>query len=154
VLDPILCGRYPENMEDSFLAKHNLPPMNLKNSKVPLIFLVFNYYTTLVAKNDPNPKGEGYLADRKIEKDLYKTKEGLLIGEKSGAEWLHVVPWGLHVHLKFLKETYRYNLPPIHITENGFADKNIKEYTAYKASQDNLAPSERHEVSLNAFFVP
>ncbi|KAL0355841.1 UNVERIFIED_CONTAM: Oleuropein beta-glucosidase [Sesamum radiatum] len=133
-----MLGCYPKNMEDAIPPEAQLKHHEIEKIKGSIDFLGFNYYTTLVAKHDPNPKGEGYLADRKMEKDLYKTKEGLLIGEKSGAEWLHVVPWGLHVHLKFLKETYGDDLPPIHITENGFADKNTKEHTAYIASQDQL----------------
>ncbi|KAK4383516.1 Raucaffricine-O-beta-D-glucosidase [Sesamum angolense] len=135
-LDPILRGSYPDTMKRYIPHEAKFKPEEIKKVRGSIDFLGFNYYTTHVAKHDPNPQGEGYLADRRLVKDLYVTKEGLQIGEKSGAEWLYVVPWGLHMHLKFLKDTYKGDLPPIHITENGYADKNIKEYTAYTASQD------------------
>ncbi|KAL0342701.1 UNVERIFIED_CONTAM: Oleuropein beta-glucosidase [Sesamum calycinum] len=135
-LDPILRGSYPDTMKRYIPHEAKFKPEEIEKVRGSIDFLGFNYYTTHVAKHDPNPQGEGYLADRRLVKDLYVTKEGLQIGEKSGAEWLYVVPWGLHMHLKFLKDTYKGDLPPIHITENGYADKNTKENTAYRASQD------------------
>ncbi|KAL0355836.1 UNVERIFIED_CONTAM: Oleuropein beta-glucosidase [Sesamum radiatum] len=90
-LDPVLYGRYPENMTKC------VHPDNLA------------YFTP-------------------------KNPESL----KTGSSWLYMVPWGLHMHLKHLKETYKEKLPPIYITENGISEENNKERTAYEASADPL----------------
>ncbi|KAL0416742.1 UNVERIFIED_CONTAM: Raucaffricine-O-beta-D-glucosidase [Sesamum latifolium] len=139
-LDPVLYGRYPENMTKC-VHPDNLAyftPQESKKLEGSIDFLGFNYYTTHVAKHDPRPPGKGYHADRRIVKDLYETKDGLLIGEETGSSWLYMVPWGLHMHLKHLQETYKEKLPPIYITENGISEENNKERTAYEASVDPL----------------
>ena len=41
--------------------------------------------------------------------------------DRSGSEWLRVVPWGLKKLLNFIKDNY--DNPPVYITENGMSDR-------------------------------
>jgi beta-glucosidase/6-phospho-beta-glucosidase/beta-galactosidase len=43
--------------------------------------------------------------------------------EESAADWLRVVPWGFRKIVNWI--TKEYDRPPIYVTENGFADRDV-----------------------------
>ncbi|PIN20653.1 Beta-glucosidase, lactase phlorizinhydrolase [Handroanthus impetiginosus] len=134
-LDPVLYGRYPQNMID-FVPPENLAPFTHLESQMlkgSIDYVGINYYTTNYVSYDPNPEGVGYDADQKLE--FHVDRNGKPIGDPSGSTWLYIVPWGIYEHLVYLKKTYP-NIPPIYITENGVSDKNDFKLTAKAACVD------------------
>ncbi|KAI3468066.1 hypothetical protein Pfo_024729 [Paulownia fortunei] len=139
-LEPVLSGRYPQNMTD-FVPQENLKPFSQEESdllKGSIDFLGLNYYTAWYATNDPNPDAEeGYYKDQQVK--FLTSKDNIPIGESTGSWWLYIVPWGIHKLLKYINDTYNnntYNLPDIYITENGVDEQNDHKLTAYEACRD------------------
>ncbi|KAI3468067.1 hypothetical protein Pfo_024730 [Paulownia fortunei] len=139
-LEPVLCGRYPQNMTD-FVPCENLEPFSKEESdllKGSIDFLGLNYYTAWYATDDPEPDAEeGYYKDQKVK--FPKVKDGKPIGESTGSWWLYIVPWGIYKLLKYINDTYNnttYNLPDIFITENGVDEQSDHKLTAYEACRD------------------
>ncbi|KAL0405452.1 UNVERIFIED_CONTAM: Oleuropein beta-glucosidase [Sesamum latifolium] len=152
-LEPVLSGRYPQNMIDNVSAG-NLPhfePHEVDLLKGSIDFLGLNYYTSFYASHDPDPNvASGYNRDQKLaifqEKKIGNRK--VKIGEPvsfsillslAGSAWLYIVPHGIYELLKEINQTYNnstYNLPPIYITENGVDEKNDHKLTAYQACND------------------
>ncbi|KAG8379125.1 hypothetical protein BUALT_Bualt07G0055600 [Buddleja alternifolia] len=165
-LDPVLYGRYPQNMID-FVPADNLAHFTEKESlmlKGSTDYVGHNYYTTNYVSYDPTPQNEeGYRADQRL---LYHTeRDGIPIGEPTGSSWLTVVPWGIYEHLVYLKHTYP-EIPPIYITENGCSDKNDSNLTALQACDDttrlkyhqdhlfNILKAIKHDnVDVRGYFV-
>ncbi|KAI3454622.1 hypothetical protein Pfo_011285 [Paulownia fortunei] len=164
-LDPILRGRYPQNMID-FVPSENLAPFSDEESQMlkgSTDYVGLNYYTTNYVSYDPDPEGVGYDAHQKLE--FHTERDGIPIGPPSGSSWLTIVPWGIYEHLVYLKNTYT-DVPPIYITENGISDKNDLKLTAKEACadttrvkyhQDHLAnvlqAINRAKVNVKGYFV-
>ncbi|PIN13628.1 Raucaffricine beta-glucosidase [Handroanthus impetiginosus] len=124
-LNPVLYGRYPQNMID-FVPPENLAPFSPQESEMlkgSIDFLGINYYMTYYAENDPNPEGVGYHADMRVHFTNF---------DESG---LNVCPEGIYEKLVYIKNTYP-DIPPIIITENGIAEQNDKNKTAKQACVD------------------
>jgi beta-glucosidase/6-phospho-beta-glucosidase/beta-galactosidase len=136
-LDPVLYGRYPQNMKN-YVPSSNLIPFSeseselLKNS---VDYVGLNYYTTNYVSDDPDAEGVGYDADMKLEFHTNDKNAGKPIGDPSGSSWLFVGPWGLYGILEYMKNHYP-EIPPIYITENGFSEKSDKGKTPTKARGD------------------
>lgn len=86
-------------------------------------FLGLNYYTAYYAKDAIDhfipPSQRSYSTDSMV--DQLSEKDGIPIGEPTGAVWLFVYPQGLRDLLVYIK--HKYQSPVIYITENGVADK-------------------------------
>ncbi|KAI3454621.1 hypothetical protein Pfo_011284 [Paulownia fortunei] len=144
-LEPVLYGRYPQNMID-FVPPENLAPFSQQESQMlkgSVDYVGLNYYTTNYASYDPNPEGVGYDADQKVDFSFFR--HGKPIGPPSGSTWLYIVPWGIREHLKYMKDTYKKDLPPIYITENGVSDKNDFKLTAKEACNDTTRLDYHHD---------
>ncbi|KAK4493530.1 hypothetical protein RD792_018109 [Penstemon davidsonii] len=134
---PVTTGDYPPNMRKS--VKERLPtfsPEETRLVKGSYDFLGLNYYTTWYATNTPRIPGEKptYLSDQEL--TTQTERDGVSIGDPTGATWLFIVPRGLYNLLVYVKETYKADL--IYITENGMADVNDTSLTISKARVDPL----------------
>jgi beta-glucosidase len=109
ILDPVLRGAYPEDVADRFAAVQPLvEDGDVRTIAAPLDFLGINYYTRNIVRSDPEG-GE----------PVTVPAEG---SEHTGMGW-EVYPDGLYELLTRLRDDY--DLPPVHVTENGaaFADR-------------------------------
>ncbi|KAK4487535.1 hypothetical protein RD792_005817 [Penstemon davidsonii] len=131
----VTTGDYPPNMRKS--VKERLPkfsPEETKLIKDSYDFIGLNYYTTWYATNAPRQPGEKptYLSDQEF--TTQTEKNGVPIGEPTGATWLFIVPRGIYNLLVYVKETYNTDL--IYITENGMVEVNNPNLTISKARMD------------------
>lgn len=146
-LDPLLYGRYPENMTKCVPPGNLAPftPYEVRKVKGSLDFLGLNYYTTQYAADDPDPDGEGYVADQRV---VFKfDRDGQLIGTPSGSRWLHSVPKGIYWILKYLDDEYP-ELKEIYITENGFSTASDFKKTAKMVCNDDGDRTKYHQDHL------
>ncbi|XP_027106820.1 beta-glucosidase 24-like [Coffea arabica] len=123
-LDPLTFGDYPKSMR-SFVGER-LPKFTEEQKlliKGSLDFLGLNYYTSMFAYDAPhdNSVHTSYSTDMQV--NITVIRDGRLIGEPSGAEYLFVYPEGLAKLLVYLKKNYQN--PPIYVTENGYAESHI-----------------------------
>jgi beta-glucosidase len=105
ILDPVLRGRYPEDMTRRFARI--LPSVqdgDLEAISAPIDFLGVNYYRRHVVKAGPNGSGPVVVE--------------VADGEHTAVGW-EVYPDGLHELLVRLHEEYA--APPLYVTENGAA---------------------------------
>ncbi|XP_015065693.1 beta-glucosidase 18-like isoform X1 [Solanum pennellii] len=127
-LDPIILGRYPKEMVQ--ILGSNLPDFSkndLSKLSYGLDFIGINYYTAKYIKDclysaceHGNTWSEGsYLATTE--------KDGVYIGQPTGAPWIFLYPQGMKKIVMYMRE--RFNNTPVVITENGVAEN------------DNLNPS-------------
>ncbi|KAK4478927.1 hypothetical protein RD792_014434 [Penstemon davidsonii] len=134
---PITTGDYPPNMRKS--VKERLPTFSSEETKLvrgSYDFLGLNYYTTFYATNTPRLPGEKptYLSDQEL--TTQTERDGVSIGDPTGATWLFIVPRGIYNLLVYVKEIYKADL--IYITENGMAEVNDTSLTISKARMDPL----------------
>ncbi|KAI3718743.1 hypothetical protein L6452_19625 [Arctium lappa] len=121
-LDPIIFGKYPEEMKD--ILGSLLPDFSydyLKKLKNGLLdFIGINHYTSFYAKDCLHSTCEQGPGVSKTEGYYLRTalKNNVLIGESSAVDWLYVYPEGMEKMVTYLKN--RYNNTPMFITENGF----------------------------------
>jgi beta-glucosidase len=111
ILDPVLRGRYPEDMFEHFAPI--LPPVearDLETISAPLDFLGVNYYTRSIVRAD-GVDGAPVTVDGD---DVERTEMG----------W-EVYPDGLYELLVRLRAEY--DPPPLYVTENGaaFQDRRV-----------------------------
>ncbi|BAT90816.1 hypothetical protein LR48_Vigan08g162100 [Vigna angularis] len=117
-MDPLTRGDYPESMRS--LVKSRLPKFTKEQSKLLINsfdFLGINYYTANFVSDAPelrNVRGS-YMTDPLVNYSVLR--DGKLIGENVGSDWLYVYPKGFREVLLYTKE--KYNNPLIYITENG-----------------------------------
>ncbi|KAK4588275.1 hypothetical protein RGQ29_019318 [Quercus rubra] len=123
ILDPIILGRYPSEMND--ILGSNLPEFSNKDKdklKSGLDFIGINHYTSyyvqdcISSKCEPGPgisKTEGFYLQS-------SQRNGVPIGEYTDLDWLNVYPQGLEKTITYIKE--RYNNTPMFITENGYGE--------------------------------
>ncbi|KAJ6314132.1 hypothetical protein OIU78_017734 [Salix suchowensis] len=107
-LDPLFFGKYPLSMKK--LVGERLPEITHGMSKL------------LDASSDAAVITTSY-------------RRGVAIGERAASRWLHIVPWGIHKLLKYVKD--KYGNPPVVITENGMDDLNTPFISLNKALQDD-----------------
>ncbi|KAJ6423293.1 hypothetical protein OIU84_024269 [Salix udensis] len=136
-LDPLFFGKYPLSMKK--LVGERLPEITQGMSKLlvgSLDFVGINHYTTLYARNDRTRIRKLILQDASSDAAVITTsyRRGVAIGERLPC-WLHIVPWGIHKLLKYVKD--KYGNPPVVITENGMDDLNTPFISLNKALQDD-----------------
>ncbi|KAI3456429.1 hypothetical protein Pfo_013092 [Paulownia fortunei] len=133
-LDPIMFGKYPEEMHHLLgsllpvLSKKDLQSMSNR-----LDFIGINHYTSFYSKDclysdcesgAPGvSKSEGYTLRTAV-------RDGALIGESTDVDWLYVYPQGMEKIVTYIKD--RYNNTPMFITENGLGIRNgLNTYLSY-----------------------
>ncbi|KAH6807645.1 hypothetical protein C2S51_028753 [Perilla frutescens var. frutescens] len=147
-LDPVVHGRYPENMINCVPPDNlaSFTPQEIRKLKGSLDFLGLNYYTTEYVSDDPHPPdGEGYFADQKAQFKFERDNQ--LIGPPSGSRWLHSVPKGIYWILTYLDQVYP-ELNEIYITENGFSTKGDFKKTAKMVCDDDEDRTKYHQNHL------
>ncbi|XP_039113976.1 beta-glucosidase 25 isoform X2 [Dioscorea cayenensis subsp. rotundata] len=137
-LEPLLFGQYPRSMQD--LVGSRLPTFTAEMSKLlagSLDFLGINHYTTLYARNDRTRIWKRILDDAYTDAGVIRTafRYGELIGENAASRWLHIVPWGIHKLMSYIRKNYGHT--PVIITENGMDDANSPFIALDKALQDD-----------------
>ncbi|KAD4178950.1 hypothetical protein E3N88_27541 [Mikania micrantha] len=166
-LDPSVFGDYPEEMR-KYLG-NKLPSFSFQEQnfmKNSIDFIGINHYSAIYTKDCTNSSCsamgnceiQGFL-DKLVERD------GVLIGERTGLEYLFVVPRGMEEIVNLIK--IRYNNKPMFITENGkcYSSPNLQEqqvselvndvkrieyHTSYLAY---LAKSMRDGADVRGYFV-
>ncbi|CAN4083822.1 unnamed protein product [Withania somnifera] len=126
--DPIILGRYPEEMVQ--ILGSNLPNFSkndLTKLSYGLDFIGINYYTANYIKDclysaceQGNTWSEGSYF-------VTTEKDGVYIGQPTEVDWLFLYPQGMKKIVMYMKD--RFNNTPMVITENGIAEN------------DNLSPS-------------
>ncbi|CAI9104565.1 OLC1v1003267C1 [Oldenlandia corymbosa var. corymbosa] len=136
-MDPLVYGDYPKTIK--VVVGNRLPKFTPEQSKLlkgSYDFHGVNYYTAMYAShpiNPPNKTHARYITDYLA--DLSATRNGVLIGEKAGSDWLHIYPRGILDLLLYVK--HKYNNPIIYITENGVDEVNNASLPLKQALQDN-----------------
>ncbi|KAM0937059.1 putative beta-glucosidase [Dioscorea sansibarensis] len=149
-LEPLLFGQYPLSMQN--LVGSRLPTFTSEMSKLlagSLDFLGINHYTTLYARNDRTRIWKRILDDASTDASVIRTafRYGELIGKRAASPWLHVVPWGIHKLMSYIKKNYRHI--PVIITENGMDDANSPFIALDKALKDDKRISYHNEYLSN-----
>ncbi|KAG9446185.1 hypothetical protein H6P81_012313 [Aristolochia fimbriata] len=124
-LDPIIFGNYPAEMRQ--LLRSRLPNFSSEEKdqllKTKLDFIGINHYSTVYAKDcisspcSVDPFNGNMLATAS------GTRDGLLIGPRTGMPNFFVVPYGIEKIIMYVKD--RYNNIPMYITENGYAQNDV-----------------------------
>ncbi|XP_009617373.1 beta-glucosidase 18-like [Nicotiana tomentosiformis] len=120
-LDPIIFGRYPEEMQQ--ILGTNLPAFSsndLKKLNNGLDFIGINLYTAAYIKDCLYSACEN--GTSWSEGSYFRTteKDGVYIGKPTTMDWLFVYPQGMEKIVMYMKD--RFNNTPIIITENGIAE--------------------------------
>ncbi|XP_006343294.2 beta-glucosidase 46-like [Solanum tuberosum] len=122
-LDPIIYGKYPEEMQ-KILGK-NLPIFSrndIKKLKNGLDFIGLNHYTAAYIKDCLYSVCEHGQYSSWSEGSYFRAteKDGVYIGEPTAVDWLFVYPQGMEKLVMYMKD--RFNNTPVIITENGIAE--------------------------------
>lgn len=105
-LDPVLLGRYPDELPEIFgTAWPRFPESDLDSIRRPIDFLGVNYYTRGVVRHDPN---DWPVRARRVRQPGLHTE----------TNW-EVYPEGLAATLIGVRD--RYGSVPLYVTENGAA---------------------------------
>ncbi|CAI9104564.1 OLC1v1003266C1 [Oldenlandia corymbosa var. corymbosa] len=135
-MNPLVYGDYPKTMKA--VVGNRLPKFTPEESKLlkgSYDFHGVNYYTAMYTShpsNPPNKTHARYITDYLA--DLTATRQGILIGEQAGSDWLHSYPKGLWHLLLYVQR--KYNNPVIYITEND--EVNDASLPLEQALQDNF----------------
>jgi len=143
-MDPVTTGDYPPNMRQHVGSR--LPVFTPEESALLVgsyDFLGLNYYTANYVQDAPDVGTEGghYVTDPLVR--YHTERDGVLIGEQAGSQWLFVYPKGILNLLKYIKE--KYNNPLIHITENGFVDQNDPKISLWESLFDDKRVAYHHD---------
>ncbi|CAI9088500.1 OLC1v1022836C1 [Oldenlandia corymbosa var. corymbosa] len=137
-MNPLVYGDYPKTMKA--VVGNRLPKFTHEESKLlkgSYDFHGVNYYTAMYASHSSNPPNKTharYITDYLA--DLIATRQGVLIGEEAGSNWLHSYPKGLWHLLLYVQR--KYNNPVIYITENGVDEINDASLPLEQALQDDF----------------
>ncbi|GLJ32581.1 hypothetical protein SUGI_0655630 [Cryptomeria japonica] len=127
ILNPIFHGDYPASMRSRVGSR--LPIFTeeeIRAVKGSLDFVGINHYSTnYVADDPPSSNLTDYLEDMAI--NMTGVRDGVPIGELTAYQTsvisFYIVPRGIKLVVEYIKNQYQN--PPIYITENGMADKNM-----------------------------
>ncbi|KAL0718829.1 hypothetical protein Bca4012_068152 [Brassica carinata] len=138
ILDPIVYGKYPEEMVNllgSALPQFSRNEMkNLKRYKSD--FLGINHYTSYFIQDcliSACNSGDGASRSEGFARKLIQ-KGNISIGEVTDVSWLNIDPKGFQKMLNYLTE--RYPNIPIFITENGLGELQKPETTVKELLND------------------
>ena len=118
-LDPLLNGRYPEEMADLMERFGGLPvrPGDMDDISTPLDWLGINYYNDIVlVPDDVNDGGDVRVGPHP---GVVGVREAEPSGDRTDMDW-PITPDGLRTLLVSVTRDYP-NVPPMMITENGAA---------------------------------
>nr|KYP58201.1 Beta-glucosidase 6 [Cajanus cajan] len=130
ILDPILFGKYPKEME---MILGTILPKFSSNDKAKLRrgldFIGINHYASYYVRDCISTVCESGQGVTRTEGLYQQTslKNGVPIGELTPCDWLNVYPQGMKKILIYLKD--RYNNTPMFITENGYGNLNDPDLT-------------------------
>ncbi|XP_071730161.1 probable inactive beta-glucosidase 14 [Rutidosis leptorrhynchoides] len=164
-LDPTIFGHYPEEIQKyvgSELPSFSLEEKNFMKSSIDFIGL--NHYSTIYVKDCTNSSCSA-TANRAITGfvDTVGERDGVPIGELTGAEKSYVVPRGMDEIVSLIK--IRYNNKPMFITENGYSSPDLQEKRVNELSNDvkrveyhkkylaSLAKSIRKGADVRGYFI-
>ncbi|MDI6694555.1 MAG: GH1 family beta-glucosidase [Anaerolineales bacterium] len=147
-LDPVLHGRYPEDMLNLFGPLFpQIQPNDMEIIHTPLDFLGANYYNRTIIRHDPDYP-------------LVNLQEIHLEGREYSQMW-EIYPEGIYEVLVRLWNEY--HPPKIYITENGIAvpdgldaDGRIRDYRRIRFIRDHIAECHRAiqaGIPLHGYFV-
>ncbi|KAK7323956.1 hypothetical protein VNO77_27460 [Canavalia gladiata] len=132
---PVIYGDYPESMKS--LVGARLPKftkLESENLKRSIDFLGVNYYTTYYAEHAaPDSANRTFYTDMLA--SLTTQKNGVAVGTPTALNWLFIYPKGIHLLMKYIKNTY--NNPIIYITENGIAESRNDSIPVNEALKDS-----------------
>ncbi|WCJ18231.1 beta glucosidase 12 [Euphorbia peplus] len=132
-MEPLNFGIYPVEMVK--YVGQRMPKFSKEESlmlKGSFDFIGLNYYTSKYAIDVPcKTHNFAFSSDSCVM--LSNEKDGILIGPKTGSDWLYVYPRGIEELLMYTKS--KYNNPIIYITENGVSD--LDPYCESKVLNDN-----------------
>ncbi|KAL2339166.1 hypothetical protein Fmac_013612 [Flemingia macrophylla] len=137
ILDPILFGKYPKEME---MILGTILPKFSSNDKAKLRrgldFIGINHYASYYVRDCILSVCESGKGVTRTEGLYLQTslKNGVPIGELTPFAWLNVYPQGMKKVIIYLKD--RYNNTPMFITENGYGNLNDPHLTAEEYLND------------------
>ncbi|MFS7921323.1 putative beta-glucosidase [Helianthus anomalus] len=135
-LDPSIFGDYPEELKEYLgyaLPSFSLDEKNfMKNS---IDFIGINHYSSIYVKDCTNASCsatgncaiQGFL-------EAVGERDGVPIGEHTGANNSYVVPKGMEEIVNLIK--IRYNNKPMFITENGYSTPDLHEQRVDELTND------------------
>ncbi|XP_047313049.1 beta-glucosidase 46-like [Impatiens glandulifera] len=164
-LDPIMFGKYPEEMQailGSILPTFTEEDKNILNKG--LDFIGINHYTSFYVKDCIYSQCESGQGIYKTEGSALWTqlKDGKYIGEPTTVLWLKVYPRGMKKIVTYVKD--RYNNTPMFITENGFGEmdhtnstvlslNDVKRVEYLNSYLEELASAMRNGANVRGYFV-
>ncbi|XP_050208680.1 beta-glucosidase 46-like isoform X2 [Mercurialis annua] len=136
-LDPIIFGKYPEEMTQ--ILGSTLPEFSSSDKEKlskGLDFIGINHYTSYYIQDCISSVCEIGRGGSKTEGFYQQTqqKNGVSIGECPDFEWQCVYPQGMEKIVTYLKERY-HNIPMI-VTENGYGEPNNPKLGIEEVLQD------------------
>ncbi|XP_045811191.1 beta-glucosidase 46-like isoform X2 [Trifolium pratense] len=166
ILDPIIFGKYPKEME---MILGSILPKFSSNDKTKLNqgldFIGINHYASFYVSDCISSVCESGPGVSTTEGLFQQTsqKDGVPIGELTPFEWLNVYPQGMKKTINYVKE--RYNNTPMFITENGYGNlydpdntneehlHDIKRVNYMSGHLDNLMASIREGADVRGYFT-
>ncbi|KAL5842581.1 hypothetical protein ACOSQ3_013184 [Xanthoceras sorbifolium] len=124
-LDPIIYGKYPEEMI-KILGPSTLPEFSSKDMeklKNGLDFIGINHYSSYHIQDCIHSVCEPGKGVTKTEGFSRQSS----IGESTDLDWQNIYPHGMEKIVNYVKE--RYNNIPMYITENGYGEKSTPNST-------------------------
>ncbi|CAI8611448.1 unnamed protein product [Vicia faba] len=166
ILDPILFGKYPKEMET--ILGSILPEFSgndIEKLNQGLDFIGINHYASYYAKDCISSVCESGPGTSTTEGLYLQTaqKDGVPIGELTPFDWLNVYPQGMRKTVNYVKD--RYNNTPIFITENGYGSlyesnntkeeylSDVKRINYMSGHLDNLVTSMREGADVRGYFA-
>lgn len=124
ILDPIIFGKYPKEMED--VLGSLLPEFSSnekKKLKKGLDFIGINYYTAFYVQDCIYTKCDSRSGTSRTEGSYLTSgyRNGVSIGEATPFSWFNIYPQGMEKTVTYVKD--RYNNTPMFITENGYGQQ-------------------------------
>nr|AFK44109.1 unknown [Medicago truncatula] len=135
ILDPIIFGKYPKEMEN---VLGSLLPKFSSNEKKKLMkgldFIGINYYTSFYVQDCIYTKCDSRSGTSRTEGSYMTSgyRNGVSIGEATPFTWFNIYPQGMEKTVTYVKD--RYNNTPMFITENGYGQQDDQNLT----SEDQL----------------
>ncbi|MED6211012.1 hypothetical protein PIB30_069572 [Stylosanthes scabra] len=166
ILDPVMFGKYPREME--MILGPILPKFSrIEKEKLKrgVDFIGVNHYSSYYIQDCSSPECQDQPGTSSTEGLYLQTAErnGVPIGELTPFEWLVVYPQGMKKTVTYLKD--RYNNTPIYITENGYGyscdsiawekeyRNDITRINYLAGHLENLAAAIREGVDVRGYFA-
>ncbi|XP_019058483.1 PREDICTED: beta-glucosidase 17 isoform X2 [Tarenaya hassleriana] len=142
--NPITYGEYPEVMRETVVGER-LPKFTREEREMvkgSFDFFGVNYYTARFTEDAMFYASANLSSTTDSHVNETTEKNGIPIGEPTGASWLYIYPKGFQDLLLYVK--YKYNNPVIYVTENGMAYETDKSLPVTEALNDELRIKYHH----------